>query len=141
MAVFVPHYQRVRIKQTKRFDLIEAHVANRIFPEQLRAMALLAAFLFRRAMLRDLDRAECLSGATAIWSQWDGYLAQERGLTLQADLTERGIPLLHAHTSGHASIPDLKRLAEAIAPRRIVPIHTFHADRFPVLFGPSVSIK
>ena len=141
IAAFVPHYQRVRIKQSERFDLIEAHAANRIFPEHLRAMAPHAAFLFRPAMLRDLDRAECLFGATAIWSQWDGYLAQERGLALQADLAERGIPLVHAHTSGHASIPDLKRLAEAIAPRRIVPIHTFHADRFPALFGPNVSIK
>ncbi|GJE19291.1 MBL fold metallo-hydrolase [Methylobacterium marchantiae] len=141
VAVFVPHYQRVRIKQTERFDLIEAHAANRIFPDQLRALAPRAAYLFRPTMLRDLDRAECLSGATAIWSQWDGYLAQERGLILQTDLAERGIPLGHAHTSGHASIPDLKRLAEAVAPRRIVPIHTFHADRFPELFGPNVSIK
>lgn len=141
MAVFVPHYQRVRIKQTGRFDLVEAHAANRIFPDQLRALAPRAAYLFRPAMLRDLDRAECLSGATAIWSQWDGYLAQERGSALQADLAERGIPLAHAHTSGHASILDLKRLAEAIAPRQIVPIHTFHADSFPELFGPSVSIK
>ncbi|MCJ2132400.1 MBL fold metallo-hydrolase [Methylobacterium sp. E-045] len=141
MVVFVPHYQRVRIKQTERFDLIEAHAAKRIFPGQLRALAPHAAYLFRPAMLRDLDRAECLSGATAIWSQWDGYLAQERGLTLQTDLAERSIPLAHAHTSGHASIPDLKRLAEAIAPRRIVPIHTFHADRFPALFGPNVSIE
>ena len=87
-------------------------------------------------MLRDLDRAACLTGAHAIWSQWDGYLKQPRGEALLADLAARGIPLSQAHTSGHASIPDLKRLAAAVAPKVLVPIHTFEAGRFPELFGP-----
>nr|WP_298099402.1 MBL fold metallo-hydrolase [uncultured Shinella sp.] len=73
IAVYVPHYQRVRIKQDGRFDLLEPHKANRIFPEDLKAIAGKAAFLFRPAMLADLDRADCLEGAVAVWSQWDGY--------------------------------------------------------------------
>lgn len=141
VAVHVPHYQRVRIKQTGRFDLLEPHRANRIFPEQLAALAPSATLLFRPAMLRDLDRAGCLSGAHAVWSQWDGYLRQERGLALLEQLTERGIPLGHAHTSGHASLADLQRLAAAIAPKMLVPIHTFEAQRFPEHFGPAVALK
>lgn len=78
MAVYVPHYQGVRIKQTERFDLLEPHKTNRIFAEDLSALAPKAAFLFRPAMLSDLDRAECLEGAVAVWSQWDGYLKQKR---------------------------------------------------------------
>ncbi len=97
--------------------------------------------VFRPAMLRDLDTAACLVGARAIWSQWDGYLKQPRGEALQADLTARGIPLAQAHTSGHASIPDLQRLAAAVAPRMLVPIHTFEPDRFPALFGPRVALQ
>ncbi len=81
------------------------------------------------SLLPDLDRAGCLAGAEAIWSQWDGYLRQPRGQALAADLAARDIPLTHAHTSGHASIPDLKRLVAAIAPRRLVPIHTFEPQR------------
>ena len=50
-------------------------------------------------------------------------------------LHTRGIPLEHAHTSGHASIADLKRLAAALAPRMLVPIHTFEPHRFPDHFG------
>lgn len=92
-------------------------------------------------MLRDFDRAGCLAGARAVWSQWDGYLRQDRGLSLLAQLAERGIPLSHAHTSGHASIPDLKRLAAAIAPTMLVPIHTFEARRFPDHFGACVSVQ
>lgn len=141
VAVFVPQHQRVRVKRTGRFDLIERHGANRIYAEQFAALAPRAALLYRHSLLPDLDRAGCLTGARAIWSQWAGYLNQPRGQALAADLVERGISLAHAHTSGHASIPDLKRLAAAIAPRQLVPVHTFMPERFPALFGPSVTIR
>lgn len=141
VAVFVPHHQRVRVKRTGRFDLIERHGTNRIYAEQLTALASRVALLFRHSLLPDLDRAGCLTGARAIWSQWAGYLDQARGQALAADLAARSIPLTQAHTSGHASIPDLKRLAAAIAPRRLVPVHTFMPERFPELFGANVDIK
>ncbi|KQT79526.1 MBL fold metallo-hydrolase, partial [Methylobacterium sp. Leaf466] len=141
VAVFVPHHQRVRIKRTNRFDLIERHGRNRIYAEDLATLAPRAALLFRHSLLPDLDRAGCLTDARAIWSQWDGYLRQPRGQALAADLAARAIPLTHAHTSGHASIPDLRRLVEAIGPRRLVPIHTFAPEQFPALFGPSVRIE
>lgn len=141
IAVHVPHYQRVRIKQQERFDLLEPHKANRIFPEALKPLAPKAVMLFRHAMLRDLDQADCLQDTSAIWSQWDGYLTQESGLKLSHALASRSIPLTHIHTSGHASIGDLKRLAEAIAPKMLVPIHTFEPDSFPNHFGSRVAQK
>ncbi|MGD4112545.1 MBL fold metallo-hydrolase RNA specificity domain-containing protein, partial [Xanthomonas citri pv. citri] len=67
-------------------------------------------------------------------SQWDGYLQVGPGAKLKDDLLERGIPLAVVHTSGHASIADLKRLASALNPERLVPIHTFHGDRFSDYF-------
>ena len=140
VALYVPHYQRVQIKRNGRFDLLEAHKAQRVFAEDLKTLAPKAAMLFRPAMLRDLDRAECLNAARAIWSQWDGYLKRPTGEALLASLAERSIPLVHAHTSGHASILDLKRLATAVAPRTLVPIHTFEPQRFPDHFA-NVSLK
>ncbi len=44
------------------------------------------------------------------------------------------------HTSGHASISDLKRLARAINARTVVPIHSFEPGRFPEFFD-KVKIK
>lgn len=140
VALYVPQYQRIQIKRSGRFDLLEHHAAHRIFAEQLTTMAPDAALLFRPAMLRDLDQAKCLTGALAIWSQWSGYLAQERGKALTAELAVRGIPLEHAHTSGHASIKDLKRLASAVAPKMLVPIHTFAPQAFPEHFN-AVALK
>lgn len=141
VALFIPHYQRVRIKESGRFDLIDAHNgARRVFPEQLADLAPTSAMLFRPAMLRDLDRASCLEGAVAIWSQWDGYLARDAGRKLQKDLASRNIAIEQIHTSGHASITDLRRLAAAVNPKVLVPIHTFEAARFPELFD-NVAVK
>lgn len=130
VAVYVPQYQRVQIKRAARFDLIERHRTNRIFAEQLFEIAPKSALLFRPAMLDDLKHAASLSGAVAIWSQWDGYLRQDRALALVRELSSLDIPIEHAHTSGHASIKDLKRLASAIAPKMLVPIHTYAPAAF-----------
>lgn len=135
IRVFVPQHQRVMIKRTARFDILERHGAQRIFPEALAELAPRAALLFRASLLPDLDRAGCLTGTAAIWSQWAGYLDEPRGLALQAELAARAIPLTRIHTSGHASIADLKRLAAAIGPARLVPIHTFHPDAYAEHFA------
>jgi ribonuclease J len=90
--------------------------------------------LFRGWMLRDLERAKALTGARVIWSQWEGYLAEAPGAKLKADCAAQGIPFEVIHTSGHATIADLKRLASAVAPKALAPIHTFEPERFTSLF-------
>jgi ribonuclease J len=44
------------------------------------------------------------------------------------------MPIKDIHTSGHADLPGLKRLVDAVQPRHIVPIHTFEADSYAKLF-------
>jgi ribonuclease J len=85
-------------------------------------------------MWPDIDRAGLWTGAQAISSQWEGYLEEERGEKLKADLANRQVPLRVIHTSGHASVADLQRLAKAINPKTLVPIHTFEGHRFSEFF-------
>jgi ribonuclease J len=134
IALYVPQYQRVQIKRHELFSLLDIHKSQRVFAEDLARLAPNAVMLFRRAMFDDLERANCLEGAQAIWSQWDGYLKKPPGEEFLSTLAEHNIPLSQIHTSGHASIRDLKRLAKAIAPKALVPIHTFEAGRFPEYF-------
>jgi len=75
-----------------------------------------------------------LQGARVIWSQWDGYLKDGSGKKLIETCALKGIPFEVVHTSGHASPSDLKRLASAIAPKKLVPIHTFEREKFPAMF-------
>lgn len=63
-----------------------------------------------------------------IYSQWRGYLEEEHK-TFCTDLINRlkvqkKVKFTHIHTSGHATLEELKELAKAINPRKIVPIHT-----------------
>jgi len=71
-----------------------------------------------------------LVGAVAVYSMWDGYITDR----FMGTLAKQGIKYEHVHTSGHAVIRDLQRLAEALNPRYVVPIHTFHPQEYPVLF-------
>lgn len=134
VATFIPFWQRVLIKKTGRFDLLTVHGHQRIYARDLAAHPERYVVLFRASLLRDLQEAGCLSGARTIWSQWSGYLDQENGKSLAATLGGIGLGLETIHTSGHASITDLKRLAAAIAPKALVPIHTFEAERYPTVF-------
>jgi len=139
LAVYVPEYQRRHIKRTERFDIVDRYKPHRIYREALGKLAARAVMLFRPAMLNDIDLLPgAWLGAQVIWSQWDGYLPSPANQAFQAKLAERGVTLEVIHTSGHASIVDLKRLAEAMAPDVLVPVHTFEGDRFSEIFGMNV---
>ena len=104
-----------------------------------RQVAPRAVMLFRPAMLHDIDLMPgAWDGARMIWSQWERLSAEPRQPGFQAKLAERGVTLEVIHTSGHASIVDLKRLAEAMAPDVLVPVHTFEGDRYHGVFGAKV---
>jgi ribonuclease J len=134
LAVFIPQAQRVHLVRKNIACIVNSYRGFRLFPEKLAAHAPHSVMLFRPWMFRDLERAKALTGVRVIWSQWEGYLKEGAGLRLKGDCEARNIPFEVIHTSGHASIADLQRLARAVAPKALVPIHTYGANRFPKLF-------
>ena len=135
VRVFVPQAQRIRVKQTDSFERVNAVQGSRLFPEQLKDLSGHLVMTFRGSMARDLERAGCLDGASAVWSMWPGYLDRATADPLKAFLKQHDVPLSVIHASGHATVHDLKRLAGAVAPERLVPIHTATPHRFGELFG------
>ena len=135
--VFTPASQRRAIKRAKQFEVV-APFRNcpgcRIYSEHLAKQAARSVMLFRASMISDLEEAECLHGASLIWSLWSGYLKDESSRPLLEWLERRGIPLTHCHTSGHAPAADLKRLVDALTPKVVVPIHCNEPARFADLF-------
>jgi ribonuclease J len=130
LTLYVPEHQRRQIKLSERFDIVDRYKEHRIYRDRFGGIAARAVMLFRPAMLRDIDMMPgAWTNSRMIWSQWDGYLQTEAAQVFQAKLMERGVPLEVIHTSGHASITDLKRLAAAIAPDVLVPVHTLEGDR------------
>ena len=134
IAVFIPQAQRISLKAKGIAPIVDSYKGFRVWPENLGTFAPRAVMLFRSWMFGDLDRAAALEGASLIWSQWDGYLEGGPGAALKSECSARKIHFEVVHTSGHASPSDLKRLASAVAPKRLIPIHTFARERYPELF-------
>lgn len=139
VALFIPQAQRIQIKQNAWFELLKHHSANRIFIETLQEAPSKSVLLFRPIFCRDLEQGECLKGASYIYSHWEGYWEKDSYQNLKEWLERNNIPKISIHTSGHASPGDLKRIVEAINPKRVVPIHTFLPERYGELF-PNVQV-
>ena len=135
VKLYIPHRQRVYIKKNRLFDDLKRHKAPRIFPEHLPDLSAQAVMLFRPMMMGDKGVEAVLDGARLSYSMWEGYLKQESTRGARTWLEENNIPTQVIHTSGHASVVDLKRFADALAPRRLVPIHSFETGRFGEFFN------
>ena len=132
--MYLPRSQKAKVIRKKAFDRTEAVKPHRIYAEELAARRSELVMLFRASMSRELEGIGCLEEARCIWSMWPGYLREPSGERLRAWLDQLGISMVIHHASGHAFIPDLQRLVRALAPGRVVPIHSFAGDRFEEFF-------
>lgn len=86
---------------------------------------------FRKAIERNVD----LTGSVWAYSIWIGYLSRSvplRRLERWAEI--HNIPIRFIHTSGHAKLFDLEKLASALSPNALIPIHSFHVEQFDRYF-------
>jgi ribonuclease J len=136
IAAYLPVRQRVRVKESGEFHRTAPVRARRIFDEDLAAgpssWVLFGAY---QSQVPLLLRNRLLDKGAVVWSMWDGYLDQPGGRRLLAALSDKGVPLIHHHTSGHAGVADLARLAAAIDPGTVVPIHTEAPGRYADVLG------
>ena len=135
IKVFLPSAQRRQIMRRGGFEIANSYRRWRIFPEQLAPAAAMSVMLFRPSMIKDVEKALCLSGSRLIYSLWAGYLKDPKTKTFLEWLDGHDIPLNECHTSGHAAVQDLVTLRNAFPNAPVVPIHTTNADRFEELFG------
>ena len=76
-------------------------------------------------------------GATVIYSMWGGYLNDRfRDFCASKSLTVEQV-----HTSGHATVEDLKTFAKAVSPKTLIPIHTFEGKQYPQMFENAKILK
>ncbi|MFC1906896.1 MBL fold metallo-hydrolase [Chloroflexota bacterium] len=85
-----------------------------------------------------MDKLSQDNKAEAIYSMWHGYLDRS---DLKKFLQAHNIELTEIHTSGHAYISQLKQLAGSLNPRFIIPIHTFHPEKYSGMFSNVIRLK
>ena len=134
IVLFVPESQTWQIKRNKWFDELTHHSNQRIFERHIKKTPQKYSLLFRPLYIPDLEKGECLDGASYLYSQWEGYWERGEYDVVKKWLAKHGIKKQHLHTSGHASPVDLKRFVEALSPGKVVPIHTFQPERYAELY-------
>ena len=139
---YLPWRQARWVKETGNFDLIQGERAKRrVFSEHILSAPQRFVVLANGSFLEDRRFMPCFAGATGIWSQWEGYLRPgQHGARMKDALAAHGVTMDVMHTSGHADVPTLRRLVDAVAPERLTPVHTFHPEKFPDLF-PRVTLR
>jgi len=138
LRVFVPRWQQLRVKESGEFHRVEEIKECRIFEDEIGTSPEDFVFSFSMGSAFKLDKVGALAGARAVWSLWSGYLKEPSGKRYLNFLDEHSISLVKHHCSGHASIADLQRLAQAMDPMQLVPIHTFGASQFGDWFNDTV---
>lgn len=133
LRVLVPQRQRVRILKEGCFERVNALGRSRIYARQMRQAGRFVVTL-RPNVLRDLERTLDLRAGQVVWSMWEGYLAQESGRPTREFAERHGLPVTQLHASGHATVSDLQRLVAALAPEKVVPIHSEATSRFGEFF-------
>jgi len=91
--------------------------------------------MVRPSMLKDLESIKNIEEATFIYSLWEGYLPDDAMQKMMRFIKKKKMKFCQLHTSGHAEIATLKKVVKKLKPGKIIPIHTFHPDKYSGLFN------
>lgn len=92
--------------------------------------------MLRPSLLRDFTEKGLRIRTDDAWvfSMWSGYLKSQEYQQIRVKFEVANATFAQIHTSGHASRGDLEEFARRVAPRHLVPIHSFtwdeHLDGF-----------
>jgi len=112
-------------------DILARHRKNGIRWTRIREDEANAVMLIRSGFLYDIKKFLSLENATWIYSLWPGYFERSEPLrNLKSYFEGKSVRYEYLHTSGHATLEDLKKLVDAMTPEVVIPIHSFHPEKF-----------
>ena len=135
IRVCYPQFLARRFEKLGLNNVLVRYRQNGIKWTKIREIENNAVMLIRAGFLYDIKRFLNLEDATWIYSLWSGYFERSKPLrNLRSYLEDKGVRYEYLHTSGHAKLEDLKMLVDATAPEMVIPIHSFHPDKFKDYF-------
>lgn len=129
IKVFYPY----RLTQ-KIFNKIGEEYAKRFSPfyipkDKLKKEQNNIVMAVRPSMQTDIELAGIQNGLF-VYSLWNGYRDSEYQKEFEDYLNRAGFTTDMLHTSGHATVSDIRRLITGLKPKQIIPIHTMAPDSF-----------
>lgn len=134
IRVFFPYWLCRRITQQGEQELMYRYKGYKITREEISDRSGEIMMMVRPSMLKDLELIKNVEGATFIYSLWEGYLQDDSLQKMMRFIKKKNMKFYQVHTSGHAEIDTLKKVVNKLKPGKIIPIHTFHPDKYSGLF-------
>lgn len=149
IRVFATHSQDERLKANPDYfgDFRKRLYRHRVKREQLHAAPESFLYSGKMSSFRLIDEFKnATAPVNVIYSQWLGYLDGDHTGYFGSEETsgfrsDPAVNFVYAHTSGHAPVADLQRLAAALNPRKLVPIHTENGENFSLKFANVVALN
>lgn len=135
IRVFFPYCLCRRITQQGEQELMYRYKGYKITREEISDRSTEIMMMVRPSMLKDLESIKNIEGATFIYSLWEGYLQDDSLQKMMRFIKKKNMKFYRVHTSGHAEIDTLKKVVNKLKPGKIIPIHTFHPDKYVGLFS------
>jgi len=129
MKVFYPYRMTKMIFDEIGEEYARRFSAFRISRESVSAHQKQIVMLAKPSMGHDLARCKLTEGLF-IYSMWQGYRSSDYQQSFEGWLQEKGFKDTYLHTSGHATVSDIRRLISGLQPKKIVPVHTMWPGAF-----------
>lgn len=134
LRVLYTKYLMTKIARSGMSRLFKQYRDSEIAPAQIAKDPGRVFLMYRESLTSEIESIGDFREAVLIYSMYEGYRQEPSFVKVQAFLDRNGIAIESAHTSGHACFDDLKRMAEALKPQRLIPIHTFQPERYAELW-------
>lgn len=135
VSVWYPYIQRQNLAENKLHWVMKNHKKNKRQLPDIAQESTNPIIFIRPPFRKEIGRHFNLSDSVWIYSMWPGYLDRSKALQKLNDwATEKEITFKILHTSGHAKLEDLKQFATSLKPKKIIPVHSFHPNKYSLYF-------
>ena len=142
LRVIYPRYTSNRLAKEGNEKILYQFKNFKISRDEISSQPDKYVMIIRPSMKTDLERISGIDGGNLIYSMWEGYMKKNDTKKFIEYFESRKFTIHSIHTSGHADVDTLKKMVDAIKPKSIVPIHTFHGKDYRNIFAvPVVLLK
>ncbi|MBN1971051.1 MAG: MBL fold metallo-hydrolase [Candidatus Delongbacteria bacterium] len=137
LKVLFPNRLTTSLFKSGHGDLANKFSKSKITKDEISKNPSSFVLLVRPSMKSDLNKIITDSG-NLIYSMWEGYKEQTTTKEFIDWLKSKNFTIYDIHTSGHADSDTLKELADNLAPKAIIPIHTFNKQEYKNVFSQKI---
>ena len=149
VKVYIPNnqYKKMKEQQDVFGDFINRMFGSpRVEIKNLEKNPSSYLYLAKMSSARFINRFMGEYPVNVIYSMWQGYLDYSNkdfygAQQISAMMNDDRVNFVYAHTTGHATVEDLKRIVEAIKPKKLIPVHTERADDYQKQFENVVAVS